>query len=151
MKNMLVCISILLVATITLTTACKKDKKTQTAYQKNLQLIVDKNWKITFNGFDANNDGILDYDFHFGNENSMADCMIDDHYIFKADSTMYIKALGETNGCGSDGGPFNWCLTKDGKKVFYANDTSEIIVLNDTMFRFKVTVDGEQLYTEFRR
>lgn len=153
MKNTLTFSALLLVTVITIVTACKKDDvKQPTAHEKNIVLITDRNWKIVFNGFDHNKDSILDYDYHSGNENSMADCMADDEWEFRTDSTFYMRMLGEKNGCGdSDGGPFTWDLSKDSKTFNYAGEHWKVVILNDSVFRFSRTVNGEAAYTEFKR
>lgn len=153
MKNTLTFGGLLLVTVITIVTACKKDGAPKpTAYEKNIALITDRNWKIVFNGYDNNNDGILDYDYHSGNENSLADCLVDDDWEFRKDNTFYMRMLGETNGCGDvDGGPFPWELSKDSKTFNYGGDLWQVIILTDKVFRFSRTVNGEVMFTEFKR
>ncbi|UYQ91247.1 lipocalin family protein [Chitinophaga horti] len=151
MKNTLTCAGLLAACMFT-ASACKKDdNKTQTAHEKNVALITDRNWNIAFNGYDNNGDGVLDYNYMDGPDNSLAACIIDDEWEFRSDSTFFMRLKGEDNCATEDGGPFPWSLSKDSKTINYSGTINNVLLLNDTAFQFSQEVNGETHYTHFRR
>lgn len=134
-------------------TACKKEKnaKPETLREKNLALILNKNWVPVFFGYDYNGDGIPDRDI-MAMENSLAECQTDDYYIFKTDTTFGVLSNQITNGCGIDGGPWSWGLGANGTDFDYAGLKGQLITINDSTFKYYVlNVQGEKMYMEFER
>lgn len=131
--------------------ACKKNDDTPTLRQKNLNLIMNKNWVPVFYGYDFNDDGVHDRSI-MGGENALADCQMDDHYVFMTDSTFDILPNQVTNGCGTGGGPFSWGLGANGIDFDYPPYAGEVVTLTDSTFQFYIlNEESEKLYFEFER
>lgn len=153
MKNKLITLVLLAACTTYIFTACKKndDPKPETLREKNLKLIMNKNWVPVFYGYDYNGDGTLDRD-PMGMENALADCMLDDFYVFDTDSTFDIQTNQITNGCGIGGGPFSWGLGANGTDIDYPPYKGKLVTINDSTFKFYILNEqDEKLYLEFER
>jgi|GEM_PF-1366744 len=151
MKNKLTALALLIVCISSILIACKKgDAHQETEREKNLKLILNKNWVPVFFGYDVNGNGILERDV-MDMENSLAECQTDDYYIFYTDSTFGVKSNLLTNGCGIDGGPWNWALGANGTDIDYAGFKGQLISVTDSTFKYYVIVAGEKSYFEFER
>lgn len=133
----------LLLATVLV--ACKKDDNNS---KQPVTLLTQKAWKPVFVGFDHNNDGVLNEDF---SENSLAECQLDDTYVFATNGTFMIYGNANTNGCGSDGGPYNWKLAANGVDLDYSGEQAKIVTLNETTLKFYITnEEDEKAYYVFK-
>lgn len=148
MKPNILCPGLLLAVILVFATSCKKEDN-PTTREKNLKLIINKNWVPVFYGYDFNEDGVLDRD-PMGGENALADCQMDDHYIFLTDSTFDILPNQITNGCGTGGGPFSWGLGANGIDFDYPPYKGKLITLTDSSFHFYILNEqSEKLHVEF--
>jgi hypothetical protein len=131
----------LLMATVLV--ACKKDDDKG---KQPVSLLTQKAWIPVFVGFDYNNDGVLNEDY---TENSLAECQLDDTYVFKANGTFMIHA--NTNGCGTDGGPYDWKLAANGIDFEFSGEQARIVTLSETTLKFYIThEEDEKSYYVFK-
>jgi hypothetical protein len=140
--NLFRVLPVLLLTTFVLT-GCKKDNVSK----QPILLLAQEAWLPVFLGYDNNKDGLLAEDY---TENALAECSFDDTYVFEMNGTFFIHANANTNGCGTDGGPFPWSLAANGIDFNYSGLKATIERLDEHNLRFYTMVNEEKCYFIFK-
>jgi hypothetical protein len=133
--------TILLIAVLSVTFACKKEKHKAPEEKKTpLKLITQKKWISSSFGFDDNKNGKID-----GAEEMIRDCETDNTVEFFTDSTGVGKENQKTCGNGNPVNPFKWQF--DGtNKILIENNSATIVTLNEDslvlLYHIQYVVDG---------
>jgi hypothetical protein len=129
--------------------SCKKEK-TQDPQKTKIDLITNRPWKIVFRGYDFNKDGVYKEDDYM--ENFLAECQLDDDFIFAANGTYTVHPNTNTNGCGTGSYTSTWQLSSNGTDFSFDVMAGKLMVLNDNNFQFKLMeADGSENVLIFRR
>lgn len=152
MKNNLLYSLLALLCITGLLTGCKKDKESD--YDKKVALITSKPWKVTFRGFDANKDGVLDPNDYLENTIAGVDCLLDDNYTFKTNGDYTNDGYNNEAGSGCGVGPYtsHWELDANGEDFVFDQSEGKLVTLDETTLQFYIILeDGDKHFIIFKR
>jgi hypothetical protein len=129
--------------------SCKKDKN-KDPQQTKIEQITNRPWRIAFRGYDNNHDGVYKEDDY--TENYLAECQLDDDFIFDANGTYTVNPNTNTNGCGTGSYTSIWQLSSNGTDFSFDGMAGKLVTLNDHTFQFKLMEqDGSENVLIFKR